>query len=280
MSVKISELPVLATEDVAAGDVVAIVDSSEGVTKQVDLSGVLAGGGSGGGSGRNAIINGSGRINQRGYTSGTATTSANQFTLDRWFVVTSGQSLAFTGDDSRREMTAPAGGVSQVIEGKNIVGGTYVLNWEGAATATVNGTARTKGESFTLPANTNATVTFSSGTFAGVQLEAGPIATPFERRPVGTELALCQRYYQALPATTWRMCGTSSGSIGFWHTFLVEMRATPAIGSVSVSAVVNASALTFTDSNTSGFASRWASGDSTIHSVYQFGYTADAELTS
>ena len=47
MSVKISELPVLAPEDVAAGDVVAIVDSSEGVTKQVDLSGVLAGGGSG-----------------------------------------------------------------------------------------------------------------------------------------------------------------------------------------------------------------------------------------
>ncbi len=35
-----------------------------------------------------------------------------------------------------------------------------------------------------------------SGTFdiANVQLEAGPQATPFEQRPVGTELALCQRY--------------------------------------------------------------------------------------
>jgi len=37
-----------------------------------------------------------------------------------------------------------------------------------------------------------------SGTFdiANVQLEAGPVATPFEQRPVGMELALCQRYFQ------------------------------------------------------------------------------------
>jgi hypothetical protein len=36
-----------------------------------------------------------------------------------------------------------------------------------------------------------------SGTFeiAQVQIEPGSVATPFEQRPIGTELALCQRYY-------------------------------------------------------------------------------------
>ena len=34
--------------------------------------------------------------------------------------------------------------------------------------------------------------------FTGVQLEPGPVATPFEHRPIGTELALCQRYYQRI----------------------------------------------------------------------------------
>jgi hypothetical protein len=35
----------------------------------------------------------------------------------------------------------------------------------------------------------------------GVQLEVGSVATPFERRPFGTELALCYRYYYKITTT-------------------------------------------------------------------------------
>ena len=44
---------------------------------------------------------------------------------------------------------------------------------------------------FALPLNT--IFTFD---LAQVQLEEGSVATPFEQRPIGTELALCQRYYE------------------------------------------------------------------------------------
>lgn len=183
--------------------------------------------------GRNLIINGSGRINQRGYVSGAATSGANQFTLDRWFVVTSGQNLSFTGDASGRVMTAPAGGARQVVEGANIIGGSYVLNWTGTATATVNGTARTKGEVFTLTANTNVVVAFVGGTFTDVQLERGSVVTPFEWRSVGQELALCQRYYwRGLPAAALNYPSYASNAVMTWAIlFPVTMRAAPVFSS-------------------------------------------------
>jgi hypothetical protein len=145
---------------------------------------------------RNKLINAQGLINQRVYVSGTATTAANQYTVDRWRVVTSGQNLAFSTTANAVTFTAPAGGVEQVVEGLNVESGTYVLNWSGTATAIVNGTARTKGETFSLTGGSNVTVRFSSGTFSLPQLEKGTSATPFEYRPFGSELALCQRYYE------------------------------------------------------------------------------------
>lgn len=62
---------------------------------------------------------------------------------------------------------------------------------------------------------------------ADLQLEAGPVATPFERRPIGTELALCQRYYvrQAFNASG----VSSSGDARYYFslTYPVTMRVAP-----------------------------------------------------
>jgi hypothetical protein len=194
---------------------------------------------------RNLLINGNPIINQRGYVSGTATSGANQYTLDRWRVVTSGQSITFTDSANVRTVTAPAGGIEQVIEGLNILSGTYVLNWTGTATATVNGTSVAKGGTVTLTGGTNCTVRFSGGTFSLPQLEPGTVATPFERRSYGQELSLCQRYFcktfdqSVQPAqNTGNFNGALtnlSGSSAFtgnatvnWR-YPIQMRATPSI---------------------------------------------------
>jgi hypothetical protein len=70
--------------------------------------------------------------------------------------------------------------------------------------------------------------------FTGVQLEVGSVATPFERRPYGTELQLCQRYYQQFDSADsgssgagfTGVCGSTSVAV-VTGTYLVEMRAAP-----------------------------------------------------
>ena len=179
---------------------------------------------------RNLLINGNPIINQRAYVSGTATTGANEYTLDRWRVVTSGQSISWTDSNNVRTVTAPPGGVEQVIEGLNILSGTYTLSWTGTATATVNGSSVTNGGQVTLTGGTNATVRFSSGTFSLPQLEVGTVATPFERRSFGQELALCQRYYEIMaPVTAMFPWGSATQIIRTYSGFSVHKRAVPTV---------------------------------------------------
>jgi hypothetical protein len=182
---------------------------------------------------RNLLINGNFSINQRAYVSGTAVGAANTYTLDRWKVLVSGQSLTFAASGNGNQITAPAGGVQQVIEAGNVGGGTYTLSWSGTATAAVNGTAATNGSQVTLPANTQATVTFTSGTVSNAQLEPGTKATPFEQRLIGTELMLCQRYfYNSLDVAAFGSFDTTpipgASTFSTWYLpFPVTMRAVP-----------------------------------------------------
>ena len=68
----------------------------------------------------------------------------------------------------------------------------------------------------------------------GVQLEVGSVATPFERRPYGTELALCQRYYYkvvtaaAAPEVLAPNGFVDTSTTAFcWVQFPVSMRTAP-----------------------------------------------------
>jgi hypothetical protein len=71
----------------------------------------------------------------------------------------------------------------------------------------------------------------------GVQLEVGSVATPFEHRPYGMELALCQRYYQ-INSAAFTSNVTSGIGYGAWTSFPVQMRVAPTGAFVSsISAV-------------------------------------------
>lgn len=111
--------------------------------------------------------------------------------------------------------------------------------------STLSGTAGAwAGADYRSATGATSVVGVSGATFylTGVQLEVGSTATSFDYRPYGTELALCQRYYQKSYDTNSAVptANTITGSTGgykdrtsdtsFLSTrFKVEMRATPTV---------------------------------------------------
>ena len=218
-------------------------------------------------AGRNRIINGDMRIDQRNAGAAqTISAGTTPYTVDRWLAYASGanatsqqvtgtgafsNALRFTGAASNTDVL-----VLQRIESKNVSdfsGVTMVVQvylWGSAvgtvswgidyANATDNFSAVTSVATgsisitttptlytftvATLPSNvTNGMqVKFDFGalasgvtrTITGVQLEAGSVATPFERRLYGQELALCQRYFEVAYITTSSYAFLSSSFIG------------------------------------------------------------------
>jgi hypothetical protein len=186
---------------------------------------------------RNILINGDFRINQRVYVSA-ATLATTVYGHDRWKAGAAGGDYSFTQLNGPTVITIAAGKtLIQVVEDKNVYGGTYTLSWEGTAqgryavdSATPAGAYADSPIAITgQTAGTTMSVEFDDGTLGKVQLELGSAATGFEYRDYGTELAMCQRYYQII-----RLGGLSGGAItttnALYSTVLVvEMRAAPSI---------------------------------------------------
>ena len=229
---------------------------------------------------RNKIINGAFGINQRGYVSGAAT-SAGQYTLDRWKVTGTG-GITFSTVNNKTTVTIPAGQtLQQVIEWLNLATGDYVLSWEGTAQGRIGagsyGASGSVGASIT--GGTNTTIEFNTGTVANVQLEAGSIATPFEHRPYGTELALCQRYYEVC-AALWSGNVTSATTYQMNVPFAVEKRAAPTITSLVQSGILNGSFNVRSGSASGTRAAVWGGQSSATISAagYTDSFSASAEL--
>ena len=66
----------------------------------------------------------------------------------------------------------------------------------------------------------------------GVQLEAGTVASPFERRDYGRELMMCQRYYEQINGGNGAGYGMVAIRSNAWYgqiPFLIEKRAAPTV---------------------------------------------------
>ncbi|NBX50408.1 hypothetical protein EBT25_10795, partial [bacterium] len=140
------------------------------------------------------------------------------------------KTITYTGDTTGTWLTT--NGIGANVTFYPALGSNFV----GAAGWNTGGTFGVTGQSNAIASNGNIFA------ITGVQLEKGSTATSFDYRPYGTELALCQRYYQksynidTVPGTSTRTGNVQLGSYsntatgmnnGVGFRFPVVMRASP-----------------------------------------------------
>lgn len=262
--------------------------------------------------GRNIIINGDFRINQRVYATSGAL-AAGAYGHDRWKAGASGGNYSFTQLKSSTQISIGASQtLIQVVEDVNVVGGNYVLSWTGTSQARVGiNSATPSGAYASSPilitgqtAGTVMSVEFGNGAAIGtlgtVQLESGTTATSFEFTPFPQELVKCQRYWEksydyGVVAGSVTATGTvgaaalasSSANIAASVVFQVLKRATPTMSLWSGGGVANQFSTgsgSLTDSFTAvvstniGTRSFAFTNNATAATGVWFHFTASAEL--
>ena len=173
-------------------------------------------------------------------TTGTYTVWFNQEDATRQFTGTYTVDSADTWE--YKTITIPAD-TSGGIDNNNGIG--FEINWAlGVGTTYTSGTTPTSWETNTTAnryAGQTADVTATLNNYwqiTGVQLEVGSVATPFEHRSYGEELAACMRYCYVFGTGT---TNNSALGTGFAYQttwafasihFPVEMRSTPTLSNV------------------------------------------------
>ena len=134
------------------------------------------------------------------------------------------------------------------------------------------------------PAATNKCLVIAfrgGGFYAGPQFEPGPVATPFEQRPIGLELSLCQRYFfKETVDASYKGYQLNKQSSTVRYAFPEEMRTVPTISALPTggSSGSPTTGTYATPTTRSVFPKMVTSQDGTVVTTILAGTEFDAEL--
>ena len=204
----------------------------------------------------------------RSSITGTYTIGISNDGLNRAYVATYTISSANTWEQKTITIPGDTSGTWLTTNGSGIR-----VYWDLGSGSNYNLTAGTWGGTWGL--RTSGSTTWGATTGAtfyltGVQLEVGSSATQFEWRPYGTELALCQRYFQKVTDIAVRVFGQPTNGFRLPNYYKVTMRANPTVtlsgSGLSTTSVYGQSPDQFSYSNNDGSCDMY------------FSFTASAEL--
>lgn len=226
--------------------------------------------------GRNRIINGDFRVNQREYSSGAYARLTAPYTFDRWKVTTDYTSLTFAASPHGQPVLVNSShSLMQVVERANVEAGTYTLSWRGTCLGRIYNESDTPPSfdyspiTVDLDGSENVCVEFYAYPDASlfeVQLERGSKPTPFERVPISEAMTQCRRYYiqygnaAGVNESVGIAAATSTTSARCHVGFPVPMRTAPTVDEVNAS-------LRITDSTGSHYLSGSTTGTMTENSA-------------
>jgi len=179
---------------------------------------------------RNILGNGGFTINQMVYTSG-AVLAAGAYGHDMWKAGASGGDYTFAQLSSDTTITIGATkSLIQVVEAQLVQATSYVLSWQGTATARFGvNSAVPSGAYAASPilitgqsVGTVMSVEFTNGALGKVQLERGTAASQassFEQRPFALEFVQCQRYYEVQTTTEREITQDVTNATAYTHGF-------------------------------------------------------------